>query len=83
LFYQLRRLVRTVIPLLGRINAPMLLIHPQEDDTASVKNSELIHARISSPVKRLVILTDSYHVVTADQEREKVGAAMIDFLAPL
>ena len=83
LFHQLQRLVRTVIPLLKRINAPMLLVHPQEDDTASVRNSELIYARISSPVKRLVILTDSYHVVTADQEREKVGAAMLEFLDTL
>ena len=83
LFHQLQRLVRTVIPLLDRINVPMLLIHPQEDDTASVRNSELIYARISSPVKRLVILTDSYHVVTADQEREKVGAAMLEFLDTL
>ena len=83
LFHQLQRLVRTVIPLLDRINVPMLLIHPQEDDTASVRNSELIYARISSPVKRLVILTDSYHVITADQEREKVGAAMLEFLDTL
>jgi len=83
LFHQLHRLVRTVIPVLGRINAPMLLVHPREDDTASLGNSELIYTRISSPVKRLVILTGSYHDVTADQEREKVGAAMIDFLDPL
>ena len=83
LFHQLQRLTRTVIPLLGRINAPLLLIHPQEDDTASVRNSELIYGRISSPVKQLVILTDSYHVITADQEREKVGRVMIEFLDPL
>jgi carboxylesterase len=83
LFHQLHRLARTVTPLLGRINAPTLLIHPQEDDTASIRNSELIYARISSPVKRLVVLTDSYHVITADQEREKVGRAMLEFLKAL
>jgi carboxylesterase len=83
LFHQLHRLARTVTPMLGRINAPLLLVHPQEDDTASVKNSELIYARVSSPVKRLVVLTDSYHVVTADQEREKVGRVMLEFLDAL
>lgn len=83
LFHQLRRLAHKVIPLLGRIEAPMLLIHPQEDDTASVKNSQLIYDRISSPVKKLVILTNSYHVITADQEREKVAREMSDFLDPL
>jgi carboxylesterase len=80
LFYQLHRLAREVTPLLGRINAPMLLIHPQEDDTASVRNSQLIYDRISSRTKKLVILQDSYHVITADQEREKVGEAMREFL---
>lgn len=80
LFHQLRRLVRKVIPLLTRINAPMLLIHPQEDDTASVKNSQLIYDGISSKVRKLVILTDSYHVITADQEREKVAREIKAFL---
>jgi carboxylesterase len=83
LFHQLHRLARKVTPLLGRINAPMLLIHPKEDDTASVQNSQLIYDRISSRIKRLVILHDSYHVITADQEREKVGDAMKEFLAAL
>jgi len=80
LFYQLQRLVRRVIPLLVRISAPMLLIHAQEDDTSSIANSQLIHGRISSKVKKLVILTDSYHVITADQEREKVAREIQAFL---
>lgn len=80
LFYQLQRLARTVIPRLGRIRAPILLIHPQEDDTASIGNAQLIYDRISSPVKKLVVLTNSYHVITADQEREKVAAAMESFI---
>jgi carboxylesterase len=83
LFYQLHRLARKVTPLLGRINAPMLLIHPLEDDTASVRNSQLIYDRISSRTKKLVILRDSYHVITADQEREKLGEAMKEFLAAI
>jgi len=83
LFHQLRRLVRRVIPLLGRVRAPLLLVHPREDDTASLKNSQLIFDRVSSPVKELVILEDSYHVITADQERDKVAAAMSRFLDAL
>jgi carboxylesterase len=80
LFNQLHRLVRKVTPLLGKVNAPMLLIHPREDDTASVKNSQFIHDRIASKIKKLVILNDSYHIITADQEREKVACEMKDFL---
>jgi len=83
LFHELKRLARRVRPLLGRIQAPMLLIHPQDDDTASVKNSQVIYDGISSPVKKLVILRDCYHVITADQEREKVAQEMEDFLDQL
>ncbi len=83
LIYQLQRLIRRVKSLLARVRAPILLIHPRDDDTASVRNSELILGRISSPIKRLVILTDSYHIVTADNEREKVAADMRAFLDQL
>ncbi len=80
LFHQLHKLARKVIPLLGRIKTPMLLIHPEEDDTASVRNSELIYGSIASAVKKLVVLKDSYHVITADQEREKVASETLEFL---
>ncbi|MFI5355819.1 MAG: alpha/beta hydrolase [Opitutales bacterium] len=83
LFNQLERLARRVTPLLGRIHAPVLLIHPEEDDTASVKNSQWIFDRVASATKELVILHDSYHVITADQEREKVAATMFGFLGKL
>ena len=83
LFHELRELARTVIPRLDKIASPILLIHPQEDDTASIANAELIYGRISSTTKRLVVLKNSYHVITADQERDKVALAMEEFLAPL
>ena len=83
LFHELRKLARKIIPMLGQVKAPLLLIHPQEDDTASLKNSELIYDRVSSPVKKLVVLQDSYHVITADQERETVAREMKEFLFAL
>lgn len=83
LFHELRRLARAVVPRLPRVTAPVLLIHPREDDTASLANSQLIYDRISSPIKKLVILENSYHVITADQEREAVAREMEHFLAPL
>lgn len=83
LFHQLHRLARRVIPRLERIREPMLLIHPREDETASVRNATLIHDRIGSGTKKLVILSDSYHVITADQEREKVASEMHAFFEAL
>jgi len=83
LFHELRRLARKIVPMLGQVKAPLLLIHPQEDDTASLKNSKLIFDRIASPIKKLVVLQNSYHVITADQERETVAREMKEFLAAL
>jgi len=81
LFHELRRLARRVMPSLEKIECPILLMHPREDDTASLKNSQLIYDGISSKIKRLVILDDSYHVITADQEREKVAAEILTFVS--
>ena len=80
LFSQLHLLAEKIVPLLGRVTTPMLLIHPEEDDTASIRNSEVIFEGISSPVKKLVVLKDSYHVITADQERERVAQETLEFL---
>lgn len=83
LFDQLSRLSKHVIPLLPRIQSPILLIHPKEDDTANLRNSQLIYDRIASQQKKLVVLENSYHVITADQERGRVADEMNAFLGAL
>lgn len=80
LFHELQRLARTVVPMLDRVQAPMLLIHPREDDTASLRNSQLIHDRISSAHKKFVVLENSYHVITADQQRDDVAREIKAFM---
>ena len=51
----------------------MQLIQAAEGDITSIKNSQFIYDRIKSDRKELVLLNNSYHVITADQEREKVA----------
>ena len=45
----------------------------------STKNSKFIYDRIKSDIKEIVLLYDSYHIITADQERDKVAAKMDEF----
>jgi len=80
LFRQLRLLADRIVPMLGKVTTPMLLVHPEQDDTASLRNSQMIFDGISSPVKKLVVLKDSYHVITADQERDLVAQETLKFL---
>ncbi|MDD4980819.1 MAG: alpha/beta fold hydrolase [Candidatus Omnitrophica bacterium] len=79
LLYQLRLLVRHLTKKLGYINAPVQLIQAKNDDVTSVKNSQFIYDKIKSEMKEIVLLHDSYHIITADQERDKVAEAMDSF----
>ncbi|WP_045096310.1 alpha/beta hydrolase [Legionella fallonii] len=78
--YQARQLNHLVIKNLSLITCPTLVIHAVEDDTASLKNMELVLANISSPFVKQLTLQDSYHIITVDNEKEKVVQSCIDFL---
>lgn len=63
---------------LSRVKAPSLVMHAREDDVASLRNAQLIERKIAAPVET-VVLTDSYHMITVDQEKKTVVARSADF----
>lgn len=79
LLYQLQLLVKHVSEKLPGMRFPVQLIQAKDDDMTSTKNSKFIYDRITSETKEIVLLYDSYHVITADQERDIVAAKMDDF----
>lgn len=79
LFRQLEFLVRHLMKRLPNIHSPVQIIHAREDDMASVKNAQFIYDQVSSQDKEIVLLDDSYHIITADQERAKVLESMRRF----
>lgn len=79
LLHQLQLLVKHLTRKLSRIDMPVQLIQAKDDDMASVRNSKFIYDRISSEKKEMILLYDSYHVITADQERDVVAQRMEDF----
>ena len=81
LLSELRRLVRHLRSRLGGVRSPCQIIQARHDDMSSVRNALFIYERVASAVKEIVYLEDSYHVITADQERGKVANAMLDFFA--
>ena len=68
---ELRWLAQTVNAELRRINQPVLLLHPREDDRASISNAFHLQKRLAGRVE-MVVLEDSYHVVTLDRQRHVV-----------
>ena len=47
------------------------VMHARDDDVASLRNAQLIERRVKAPVET-VILDDSYHMITVDQQRRLV-----------
>ena len=68
---------------LSQVTAPCLVAHASEDDVASVKNAELVMREVSAPVE-LLLLKDSYHMITIDKERRTLierSAAFFEAIA--
>jgi carboxylesterase len=55
------------------------VIQARQDDMSSPKNAVFVIDNVSSKRKEIFYLENSYHVITADQERGKVGKSIVDF----
>jgi carboxylesterase len=71
--YQNYLLSKKVISILKNITTPIQLMQARDDDVTSPKNSYYIRNHISSLEKEIFFLENSYHIITADQERNKVA----------
>jgi carboxylesterase len=67
-FYRLSFRVRRQ---LGSIDTPCLVVHAKDDDVASLKNVRIVVRGVRGPVET-VLLENSYHMITVDQERDQV-----------
>ena len=64
---------------LGNIHQPTLIVHPREDDYADLNNAWYIQRHLKGLVD-MVVLDDSYHVVTIDRQRNIVVDRTISFI---
>jgi carboxylesterase len=79
LYCEMRKLIRHFIRQLPAFTTPVQIQQAVEDDITSPRNSEFIYQHIGSEMKELVLLHNSYHVITADQERESVAENIAAF----
>jgi carboxylesterase len=77
---EMAKLSATVRRQLSDIRSPCLVVHATEDDVASVRNAELIARRVTQAPVEMLLLKDSYHMVTIDRERRTVIAQTIAFI---
>lgn len=68
---------------LRRVRAPLLVIASHRDNVVTAKGVELLVQRAGSPVKQLLWLKRSSHVITADGEWQLVSERSLLFLDAL
>jgi carboxylesterase len=73
--YQLSVQVRRQLP---AVTSPCLVAHASEDDVASVRNAELVIRGVSARTE-LLLLDDSYHMITIDKQRRTLIAHSVRF----
>jgi carboxylesterase len=77
--HQNQLLAKQVIKILPAVTTPIQLLQAKDDDVTSPKNSYYIYNHIGSKDKAVLLFEDSYHIIIADQEREKVAARTLTF----
>jgi carboxylesterase len=77
--HELFKLIKEVKKELPAITTPTLILHSKEDDLTSLKNPDYVEAKIGSKTVRKILLDDSYHMMTIDNQKDRVAEETIKF----
>ena len=65
---------------LDDLNLPTLIMHAREDEICSIASVQSLFKQMPATDKRLVILEDSYHMITIDNDRHCVADELAGFV---
>jgi carboxylesterase len=65
---------------LGTVVAPILLFRSAVDHVVEPASARLLRAQVSSPQVEEVVLENSYHVATIDNDRQRIFDGSLDFV---
>jgi carboxylesterase len=77
--HELFKLIKEVKKELSAITTPTLILHSNEDDLTSIKNPNYVEDKIGSQIVRKILLDDSYHMMTIDNQKDRVAEETIKF----
>ena len=81
--YQLARLWLTTRGDLAKVTQPVLIFRSTEDHVVEPDSCEMFHAKASSTDVREVVLEDSYHVATLDNDAPTIFDGSLEFVREL
>jgi carboxylesterase len=78
ILWELRTLREIVRKNLGAVKQPALILHPRNDDQADISNAPEIQRQLGGLVD-VVVLEDSYHMITLDRQRTLVVDRTVEY----
>jgi carboxylesterase len=82
-FASLLKLWKLTVADLGAVRAPILMFRSVEDHVVDDLSAELLKAGAVNTTVREVLLEDSYHVATMDNDAPKIFAGSVEFIESL
>lgn len=79
---EVKWLAQNVSRRLADVVQPCLIFHPRDDDRSSLSSSQKLQKRLGGVVE-LIVLDDSYHLVTLDRQRALVLERVLEFAEAL
>ncbi|MEO8887971.1 MAG: alpha/beta fold hydrolase [Jatrophihabitantaceae bacterium] len=79
-FVSLQQLWGVVLADLGRVTAPIRLYRSLEDHVVEALSAKLLHTRATATEVDEVVLTDSYHVATLDNDAQQIFDGSVEFI---
>ena len=73
------RLIRHVKRTLPQVVAPTLLVHARDDDVAGLRNVHHVRSGIGAALVDELILENSYHMITLDNDRDTAVGRTAEF----
>ena len=78
--HELVDLIDDVKNLLPNTKTPILIMHGEEDHTAQPRSARYIMDNVGSPVKKVITVPNSGHLLPLDENREFVFEEILDFI---
>lgn len=79
IYYELKHFMFEEEECLGAVRQPLLAIYSFKDHRADPASAERLLGKIGSAYKELILLYQSYHVITLDRDRELVARSIAAF----
>lgn len=73
------RMMKYVRQQLSTLNCPLLIIHAKEDEITTLGSVEKLFTSLGQPDKTLIVVENSYHMITIDNDRHAVAQAIENF----